>query len=383
MIQSHNNNAESPPAIDIRPAIQTLTPYPGGRDADSIGPATGYEGPFVKLSSNEGAEGPFPAAVTAIQAALAGTQRYPDASAKALQNAIAEFHAVSPEEVLVAAGGSGVLRHLTTAFLEPGDEIAYCAPTFHLYGREAKQAGARPVTAPLDSGGAYDLDALQRIITSRTRVVFVCTPNNPTGGLVERTALERFLQALPAHVLAVIDEAYFEYVESPQYPQPERIRRATRRQTVTVRTFSKIYGLAGLRVGYAIAPPEIVEACQKVKIPYEVNRLGQAAAVATLNSQGELARRRTSNGRLRAQMVAELVALGMQPMPSQANFVCLKVGEAAAVAQALEAHGVIVRPLDAMGDSSSVRVTVGNEVEVQRFLEAFGAVVKAGQVKCP
>lgn len=366
------------PSEPFRPraALQSLAPYSTGRDVAAVRRDTGYAGPLVKLASNEGAEGPFPAALDAMRSTHMDMQRYPEAGARALRHALASHHGVAPEEVLVTAGGCGALQHLTSALLEVGDEVAYCSPTFHLYRLETLRAGAKPVTAALDAAGSYDLDALGRAVTARTKLIYICTPNNPTGGLVERNALQGFLESLPEHVLPVVDEAYFEYVDSPQYPDPVRVTRLVRRPCVILRTFSKIFGIAGLRIGYAIAPLDIVEACQKVQNPYEVNRVAQAAALASLNSPDELSRRIHTNRRNRALLVAGLEALGMLPLPSQANFVCLKVGQALSVARALEQHGVIVRPLDAMGDPASIRVTVGTETEVSVFLSAFKRVME-------
>jgi histidinol-phosphate aminotransferase len=371
-----SNMTSTNEAFRPRVALQALAPYSTGRDVAAVRRETGYTGPLVKLASNEGAEGPFPVALEAMSRTHIDMQRYPESGARTLRHALASHHGVPPEEVLVTAGGCGALQHLTSALLEVGDEVAYCSPTFHLYRLETLRAGARPVTASLDAAGSYDLDALARAVTARTKLIYVCTPNNPTGGLVDRSALQAFLESLPEHVLPIVDEAYFEYVDSPQYPDPVRVTKVTSRPHVIIRTFSKIFGIAGLRVGYAIAPPDIVAACQKVQNPYEVNRVAQAVALASLNDPEELSRRILTNRRNRALLLAGLEKLGMSPLPSQANFVCLKVGQASSVARALEQHGVIVRPLDAMGDTTSIRVTVGTEAEVAIFLSAFERVIR-------
>ncbi|HUA25356.1 MAG TPA: histidinol-phosphate transaminase [Steroidobacteraceae bacterium] len=361
-----------------RRALRALAPYSAGRDPDTVRRETGYTGPMIKLASNEGVEGPFPEALAAMQEAVAAARRYPEAGARALRHVLAGHHGVGAEEVFVAAGGCAVIQHLASAFLEPGDEVAYCTPTFHLYRLEALRMGAKPVTVSVDAQGVYDLEALRAAVTARTRLVYVCTPNNPTGGLIKRDPLRRFLDALPAHVLPVIDEAYFEYVDDGDYPDPARVKKLSGRPTVIVRTFSKMFGMAGLRIGYAIAPRDVVEVCQKVQNPYEVNRIAQAAALASVKAGEELARRMRANRDSRSRLAAAITALGLAPLPSHANFLCLRVGSARNVARALEGRGIIVRPLDAMGDPASIRITVGSEAEHAALLSALDEVLRAG-----
>ena len=361
-----------------RPALRILAPYSAGRDPETVRRETGYTGPMIKLASNEGVEGPFPQALAAMQAAVSAARRYPEAGARALRHALAEHHRVSAGEVFVAAGGCAVIQHLASAFLEPGDEVAYCTPTFHLYRLEALRTGAKPVTVSVDAQGVYDLDALLAVVTARTRLVYVCTPNNPTGGLIKREPLRRFLDALPAHVLPVLDEAYFEYVDDEEYPEPARVRRLTDRPTVVIRTFSKMFGMAGLRVGYAIAPRDVVEVCQKVQNPYEVNQIAQTAALASVQAGEELARRMRANRESRSRLAAAITVLGLTPLPSHANFLCLRVGCARKVSRALETRGIIVRPLDAMGDPTGIRITVGSETEHAALLAALAEVLREG-----
>lgn len=361
-----------------RAALRALAPYSAGRDPDTVRRETGYAGPLIKLASNEGVDGPFPEAMAAMQEAVATARRYPEAGARTLRHVLAEHHGVHAAEVFVAAGGCAVIQHLASAFLEPGDEVAYCTPTFHLYRLEALRMGAKPVTVSVDAQGVYDLDALRAAVAARTRLVYVCTPNNPTGGLIRREPLRRFLEALPAHVLPVIDEAYFEYVDDTDYPDPARVSKLTDRPTVVVRTFSKMFGMAGLRIGYAIAPRDVVEVCQKVQNPYEVNRIAQTAALASVRAGEELARRMRANRDSRSRLAAAIGALGLTPFPSHANFLCIRVGNARKVAGALEGRGIIVRPLDAMGDPTSIRITVGSDKEHTALLAALEEVLRAG-----
>ncbi len=234
--------------------------------------------------------------------------------------------------------------------------------------------GATPVEIPVKASGEYDLVSMSRAIGPRTRIVYVCTPNNPTGGLVSRVELTAFLEALPPRVLPVIDEAYFEYVDHPDYPQPLRFAPACERPAVYIRTFSKIYGLAGLRVGYAIAPPALIVSCRKIQNPYEVNRQAQAAALASLTQSAEIDARRTHNCAARDYLAAGLRALGLKPLSSHGNFVCVAVGNARSTAAAMESSGVIVRPLDAMGDRTAIRITVGTLSEIDAALLALAAI---------
>jgi len=368
------------PSLAPTPAIRSLPPYSAGRDAAAVRRDTGYAGVVIKLASNEGADGPFPSALAALEAFGPTVQRYPDAYAIPVSEALARFHGVDSKEVMVGGSGCAILSHLSSAYLGEGDEVVFGQPTFHVYRLEALRMGATPVPVPLKDDGIYDLVALRKAIGPRTRLVYVCTPNNPTGGLVSRSELQAFLEDLPPRVLPIIDEAYFEYVVHPDYPDPIRVGRSyAQRPVVVLRTFSKIWGLAGLRIGYAIAPAAVVETCRRIQNPYEVTRAAQVAALASLTHPEELTRRRDRNTAGRTRLFQGLRTLGLEPMPSQGNFACVRVGQAKAVAKQLEACGVIVRPLDAMGDPTSIRITVGTPAEIESFLSALARVREAGQ----
>jgi len=374
-----NTLTEEHPALLPRASIRSLPAYSAGRDAAAVRHDTGYQGMVIKLASNEGAERPFPAARVALESISTTVQRYPDSHSMPLSEALARFHGVEPNEVIVGGSGCALLAHLSSAYLEVGDEVVFGHPTFHVYRLEALRMGALPVPVPLKADGTYDLPAMRRAIGPRTRLVYICTPNNPTGGLVSRAELTAFLEDLPPRVLPIIDEAYFEYVAHPDYPDPVRITSPCARPAVVLRTFSKIYGLAGLRVGYAVAPAAVVATCRRIQNPYEVNRAAQAAALASLGQANELTRRRAQNEAGRTRLCAGLRTLGLESLPSQGNFACVRVGHAKALASALEARGVIVRPLDAMGDPTSIRITVGTPKEIEAFLDAFAAVLRFEQ----
>jgi histidinol-phosphate aminotransferase len=356
----------------FRHALDGLVPYEPGRPVEVVQRELGLAGPIVKLASNEGPWGPVPAAVDAIVNAARSGNRYPDGGCWALRSALAERHGVDFGQVVVGNGADGVLNYLALAMLEPGDEVAFCWPSFPVYPINAAKMGAIAVRAPL-AGSSYDLDALAAVVTERTKLVFVTNPNNPTGGMLTRVALERFLDGLPAHVLPVLDEAYFEYVDDPEYPDGASEQLARGRRCVVLRTFSKIYGLAGFRVGYGLCPPDVAAACLKVKNAFDVTQSALDAALASLGAHEEVARRRDETREGRERLAAGLRDRGFEPLEGVANFLCVNVGEGAAFAARLERQGVIVRPLGAFGDPASVRISVGSREELSRLFAALDA----------
>jgi histidinol-phosphate aminotransferase len=355
-----------------RAALNNLASYSPGRGVEAVRRDLGSSTRVIKLASNEGPYGPLAIAEKAMRDCLRQANRYPEAGSRSLRDALAERHGVPSDRVFVGAGLSAIIHHLAVGFLEPGDEVAFCSPTFTAYKLETVKMGARPVEVPLTASGACDVEALAAAVTARTKLVYVTSPNNPTGNIVTRSDLGRFLDRIPDHVLVVLDEAYFEYVEHPDYPDSIREFAGAERGLVVMRTFSKIYGLAGLRVGYAICPPEVARTCSKVQNPYEVNMVALATARASLDDDAELKLRKVENRTNRERLVAGLRALDHETLPSEGNFVRIQVREAASVASALERSGIIIRPLNSMGDPAGVRVTVGTAEEIDAFLTAFG-----------
>jgi histidinol-phosphate aminotransferase len=365
-------NTEKSP---FRSALDQLVPYEPGRPIELVRRELGLTGDCVKLASNEGQYGPLPAARAAIDEALNDVNRYPDGGAYELRGALAEKHGVPFERVIVGNGVDAVLNYLALALLEPRDEVACCWPSFPVYKIDAVKMGAACVTAPL-AGSSYDLDALLEVVGERTKMVFVTNPNNPTGGMVDGAALTRFLDALPGHVLPVVDEAYYEYCcDEPGYPDAIREHVAAGRRVVVLRTFSKIYGLAGLRVGYGVMPADVAAGCVKVKNAFDVPQVAQVAALASLDADDEIERRRLQSRTGRRRLEEGLRELGLEPLESVTNFLCVKVGDAAGLAAALEQKGVIVRPLAGFGDPTSIRVTVGLPDENEAFLAALAGVL--------
>ncbi|HYA08883.1 MAG TPA: histidinol-phosphate transaminase [Gaiellaceae bacterium] len=357
----------------FRRSIADLVPYEPGKPVDEVQRELGLER-VVKLASNEGPYPPFPAAVEAIERTTRDLNRYPDGGVYALRAALAERHGVAFEEVVVGAGADGVIDLLSQATLEPGDEIVTGWPSFPSYVLDAAKLGAVTRKVPL-ADGTYDLDGLRAAIGPRTKLVYVCHPNNPTGTANARDELGAFLDRVPEHVLVVLDQAYFEYIDDPEYADgiAEHFNRG--RRLVVLRTFSKIYGLAGLRVGYGIAPADVVAATSKVRRAFDVTATAQAAALASIGDDAEIARRRATNAEGRAQLEAALRGHGLDPVgPALGNFLFAEVGDGKSVFDRLLRLGVIVRPLGGFGAPEAIRVTVGTADENAFFAAALGHV---------
>lgn len=341
----------------IRPDLDAIPAYVAGRTNPGA----------VKLASNETTFPPLPSVAKAISEAVELSNRYPDNNATELRTAIAQFHGVALENVAAGCGSVALCQELVqiTCGL-PTDEVVFAWRSFEAYPIVTRVAGAKAVLVPLNEDYAHDLDALAAAVTPDTRVVFVCNPNNPTGTAHGRAAIERFLDAVPGNVLVVLDEAYFEYLRLPAEDRIDGVELGRNRPNVLVlRTFSKAYGLAGLRVGYAVGDPKVIEALMKVHIPFSVNRVAQAAAIASLEARHELLERTDATVAERNRMRDALVAVGYRIPDSHANFLWLPLGERSAeYGAASEAAGVVIRPYGTDG----VRITAGDPHENDRFL---------------
>jgi histidinol-phosphate aminotransferase len=359
------------PAGLARPALAGVEAYEPGRPIEDVRRELGVES-VIKLASNEGPFPPMPGALAAIRDAAESARRYPDPGAWALRDAVAARTGLDPSQVLPGPGIDGLIRLVCLALLDPGDELAMAWPSFVSWRQGAQIQGGAVRLGPLSPDGSYDLDALLGHVGPRTKVAAVVSPNNPTGGAVGADELVRFLDALPGHVLAVVDEAYFEYLPDGGHDAAALV--AEGRPMAAMRTFSKAYGLAGLRVGYLLGPPDLVRALGVVRNVFDVSVPAQAAAVASLAQSDALLPERISlNATERATMAAGLRELGLEPMPSEANFLLVDLGSAEraqAVNVALLARGVIVRPARAFGAPTALRVTVGRPEENARFLAA-------------
>ncbi|HJW67110.1 MAG TPA: histidinol-phosphate transaminase [Gaiellaceae bacterium] len=359
----------------FRPAVNDLVPYEPGKPVEEVQRELGLER-VVKLASNEGPYGPFPQAREAIARAVDELNRYPDGGAYRLRAALAERFDVRFEEVAVGAGSDGLVDCLSQAVLEPGDEIVCGWPSFPSYVIDARKVGAVPRTVPLRDG-RYDLDAMLSAIGPRTKLVYVCLPNNPTGTTNTRAELEAWFERVPDHVVTILDQAYAEYIDDPDYPDGVEDHLKQGRRVVVLRTFSKIYGLAGLRIGYGLAPAPIVTAVSKVRRAFDMTTPAQEAALASLDSAEELARRRTANAEGRAELKRILRAHGLNPVgPAVANFLFAEVREdSRPFFEQLLREGVIVRPTHGFGAPGAVRVTVGTHEDHQHLSEALSKVL--------
>ena len=357
----------------FRASIADLVPYEPGKPVEEVQRELGLER-VVKLASNEGPFPPFPAALEAIERAQHDLTRYPDGGVFRLRAALAERHGVAFEEVVVGGGADGVIDLLSQATLDPGDEIVCGWPSFPSYVLDALKLGATPVKVPLRDH-VYDLDALAAAVGPRTKLVYLCHPNNPTGTANGRAELRAFVERMPEHVLTVVDQAYFEYIDDPEYADAVAELFKAGLRVAVLRTFSKIYGLAGLRVGYGIAPADVVAATSKVRRAFDVTAPAQAAALASLDAHDELARRRELNAAGRERLAEILRAHGLEPVPSLGNFLYADVGDGRDLFERLLREGVIVRPLGGFGAPGAIRVTVGTPEENELFAVALGHVL--------
>jgi histidinol-phosphate aminotransferase len=353
----------------FRPVLGELRPYEPGKPVEEVQRELGLER-VVKLASNEGPFGPFPAAAEAIARATPELNRYPDGGAYALRAALAELHGVRFEEVAIGAGSDGLVDTIAQATLEPGDEVVCGWPSFASYPIYAAKMGAVCRKVPLRDH-RYDLDAMLAAIGPRTKLAYLCLPNNPTGTANTRAEVDDWFDRVPPHVLTVLDQAYAEYVDDPDYPDGIHEYVKQGRRAAVLRTFSKIYGLAGLRVGYAVCGAELVTAIGKTRRAFDLTTPAQVAALASLDDAAELARRRRENAASLPELERVLRAHGLDPVGrAVGNFVYVEVGDdARPLFERLLREGVIVRPLHGFGAPGAVRVTVGTPEE-HAFLDA-------------
>jgi histidinol-phosphate aminotransferase len=362
----------------FKPAVRDIVPYEPGKPVEEVQRELGLER-VVKLASNEGPFGPLPEALDALAEAAPELNRYPDGGGFRLRTALAERHGVRFEEIALGAGADAIVDCLAQVSLDPGDEIVCGWPSFPSYVIGARKLGAEPKQIPLQEG-RYDLDALLAAVTERTKLVYVCHPNNPTGTMNTRAELDDYFAQVPDHVVTVLDQAYFEYVDDPDYPDGIEEYLKLGRRVVVLRTFSKIFGLAGLRVGYGVAPEDVVTAIGKVRRAFDITSPAQVAALASLSAPGagsELERRRLINAEARPLVEDALREHGFEPVgPAVANFVFAEVGEdSRPLFEQLLQEGVIVRPTAGFGAPGGIRVTVGTPEENAFFREALGRVL--------
>jgi len=356
-------------SVVIREELRDVADYrPGRKPADvTVTAGAGEATDLVKLSSNELAFGPLPAAIQAMRAAVDEANRYPDFSARGLVTALSSHLGVGEDQLAVDNGSAALCLSVVAAVTGPGDSVVMPWRSFPVYERAAQYRGAKPVRVPLTGGVKHDLPAMAEAITERTRVVFLCNPNNPTGAGIDATELRAFIDRVPGSVLVVVDEAYQDFVTNPAQ-RPHAVPLAAGRENVVVlRTFSKAFGLAGLRVGYAVGPARMTGALRRLAAPFAVSGPAQAAAVASLGALSEVQARVAKVTAERARLVAALRSRGMVVADSDANFVWLPLGQQSQqFAASCERAGVLVRPFHPDG----VRVTIGSSSDDDKFLGA-------------
>ena len=361
------------------PGVRGLKPYQPGKPISELEREYGVSG-IVKLASNENPLGPSPQAVEAITAALGDLGLYPDANGFDLKARLARRHGVGPECITLGNGSNDVLVLLAEAFLRPDLAAVFSQYAFAVYPIATQAAGAESRIAPAiapDLPGAYghDLDAMVGLLDDRTRLVFIANPNNPTGTWIAAERLESFVSSVPDNALVIVDEAYAEYLDDPAYP--DTVSWLDRYPNLVVtRTFSKAFGLAGLRVGYAVSHPDVADLLNRVRQPFNVGTLGQVAALAALDDEAHLARSVAVNSGQRERLTAACAGWGLTVIPSACNFVLVDMGRPAEpIFEALLRAGVIVRPVANYGLPNHLRMSVGTPEETGRLIEALDPIL--------
>jgi len=350
-----------------RPAVLTLIEYIAGKTVEEVQRELGLQD-IVKLSSNENPLGPSPRVLEAITAALPRIAMYPETSFFDLKNALAQANGVSAENICVGHGSETIIQLIPQLYVNPGDEVVMADATYGRYEEASKLMDGRLVRVPLRDL-RFDLEAMAAAVTDRTRIVWICNPNNPTGTYVRRREVQAFLEAVPSTVAVVFDQAYYEYVDDPDYADGLEFLKAGHDNVIVLRTFSKAHGLAGLRLGYGIAAAPVRQLLDTIKEPFNLNRLSIVAGPAALADEEWTKHCVEQNRRGRDLLLTELKRLGLDPVASQTNFVLVDVKQDAdALFERLLRRGVIVRPASGWGLKRHIRVTVGTLEQNQRFL---------------
>ncbi|MEC4685256.1 MAG: histidinol-phosphate transaminase [Nitrospirota bacterium] len=356
----------------IRPPeyIQSIKPYVPGKPVEELQRELGIED-AVKLASNENPLGPSPKAVKAISEVISGINRYPDGSGFYLKNALSEKLAVDQEGLIPGNGSNELIDIAVRTFMTAGDKAVMGVPSFVVYPMAVQSVGAKAVQVPLKEW-RHDLEAMAGEITEKTRIIFVANPNNPTGTINHADEFDKFMQRVPDGVLVIVDEAYREYVRDSRYPDAMEYLRAGR-DIIILRTFSKVYGLAGLRIGYGISRKEIVREMNKVREPFNTSSIAQAAAIASVGDDGHVERSIALNEEGKAYLYKEFRRLGLDFVATEANFIYVTFDRSVAVElyNHLLKRGVIIRPIGA----AAVRITIGLPEENRLLVEALGAVI--------
>ncbi|HEX2979758.1 MAG TPA: histidinol-phosphate transaminase [Anaerolineaceae bacterium] len=359
----------------VRPCVLDLKAYVPGKPMEEVKRELGLSD-IIKLASNENPLGASPLAVAAMLREIQeNVNYYPESLAHDLICALAERYGLAADQFVLNNGADGIITMLGMAFINPGEEAVMGELTFQAYSLITRKMDGRVVTVPLTADGRLDVDGMLAAVTERTKFVFLCNPNNPTGTMITRAEFDRLIRGLPESVLLVSDEAYYEFADDPEYPQTLPYLKEFP-NLVILRTFSKVMGLAGVRIGYGMAHPEIIRLLLKVREPFPVNRIAQAGALASLADREFVKETLRVNRAGRAQLTAGMRALGLRCLNSQTNFIFVDLGRPAQpVYQELLCRGIIVRPLGPMGSPNALRITIGTPEQNQRLLEVLGEVI--------
>lgn len=351
--------------------IKTISPYVPGKPTEEVERELGITG-SIKLASNENPLGPSPRAIAAVRKALEGVNRYPDGSGFYLSQALAKKYEVDLNQIILGNGSNELIELVVRTFIQPGDEIISADPSFVVYKMITQAAGGTNIVVPCKDM-RHDLDAMAERITPKTKIVFIANPNNPTGTMNTKAETNRFMSRLSDHVIVAVDEAYFEYVTHADYPDSLDYLKEGR-NVLALRTFSKIYGLAGLRIGYGITKPEIAEMMNKVRQPFNTNSLAQAGALAALSDRKHVEKSIAVNNEGKQFLYQAFQQLGISYLPTEANFIWFETApDGKDVYAALMKQGVIIRPMG----GKRLRVTIGLPEENKRFIAELEKIIKA------
>lgn len=352
--------------IQVPEHIKTIKPYVPGKPIEELERELGITS-SIKLASNESPLGPSPLAIRALRKGISELNRYPDGSCYFLKESLSERLGFSPDEILIGNGSNEVIELAVRTFMSPGDEAIMAHPSFVVYSMIVQAAGGKNIIVPLKDW-RHDLDSMASRITDKTRIVFIANPNNPTGTINTKSEMDAFMEKVPEGVLVVVDEAYFEYVNSSDYADSIKYLKQ-HRDILILRTFSKIYGLAGLRIGYGISKASIITEMNRVRQPFNINSLAQKAALAALKDEKHLVRAKKTNERGKKYLYKEFKSMKMKYLPTEANFIYVILDNDAAprIYNDFLKQGVIVRPMG----PREIRVTIGLPRENKRFIEAL------------
>ncbi len=363
--------------LHIPKNLEKIIPYPPGKTQGELEREYGVAN-SIKLASNENAWGPSPKVVRALRSSLTTIHRYPDSSCHDLIQGIAGKTGFNPDEIVVGNGSNEVIEFLVKAFVRQGDEVISSHPSFLMYQKFVQVHGGENFVVPLRKM-KHDLEAIQDVVSEKTRLIFLDNPNNPTGSSLNPLEVYTFFSKVPESVIVVLDEAYVDFMDNEQQVDVFSLIRNTKGRcpVVSLRTFSKVYGLPGLRVGFGLMPGEIAGCLNKVRQPFNINQMAQVGALAALEDQDYYHYIVDVTRRGRAHLQTEMEGLGCVVYPSQANFLLVNVGgDGQAVYEALLRKGVIVRPMTAYGFADCIRVTIGTDVENTRFLESLCEILR-------